>query len=309
VSARRPVRLGLVGCGRVAELGYLPALAGLDQVELVAVADPIGDRRDRIATMSAGLGARPRAHGSLGELMREGDVDALVIASPPVEHARQAEVAAEAGLPALVEKPPAPTLEDAERLAALGPAAFIGFNRRFQHGAAVLGRVPAEGRIELELELDYRRRSWRPLTVDDEVLIDLVPHLVDLALLLTRVGEVRVSAARVSRDRARLDLDTGRGLARIRCASDRPHRERVRVRGPGGRRLAAAGSGGPVAALTSRLPGRGHPLVRSLRDQLGAFADAVRGGSPGLLASAADGARVMRVIDEARRVAAASPAT
>ena len=71
----------------------------------------------------------------------------------------------------------------------------------------------------------------------------------------------------------------------------------------------AIGAGGPVAALTSRLPGRAHPLVESLRDQLAAFARAVRGGSPGLLASAADGARVMRLIDEARTMGQRRPAT
>jgi predicted dehydrogenase len=309
VSARQRLRVGLVGCGRLAELGYLPALAGLEQVELVAVADPVAGRRDRIAAHASALRTRPRAHGSVGELVASGDVDALVIASPAVEHLCQAELAAKAGLPALVEKPPAPALDEAERLAALSPAPWIGFNRRFQHGAPLLGRLPAEGPLELELELDYRRRSWRPLMVNEEVLTDIAPHLVDLALMLSGVDGAQVSAARISHDRAQLDLDTGRGRARIRCASDRPHRERVRARGEGGRRLAASGTGGPVAALTSRLPGRAHPLVQSLRDQLGAFAEAIRGGSPGLLASAADGARVMRVIDEARRVAAATPAT
>ena len=63
-----------------------------------------------------------------------------------------------------------------------------------------------------------------------------------------------------------------------------------------------------MAAITSRLPGRAHPLVESLRDQLAPFAYAIRGAGPGLLASAEDGARVMRVIDEARLVAA-RPAT
>jgi predicted dehydrogenase len=36
---RRPLRLGLAGCGRLAERGYLPALALRDDVELVAVVD------------------------------------------------------------------------------------------------------------------------------------------------------------------------------------------------------------------------------------------------------------------------------
>ena len=41
-----PVRIGLVGCGRLAELGYIPALARVHGAQLVAVADPDPIRRD-----------------------------------------------------------------------------------------------------------------------------------------------------------------------------------------------------------------------------------------------------------------------
>jgi predicted dehydrogenase len=303
------LRVGLVGCGRLAELGYVPALARVEGVALVAVADPVAGRRDRIAAMAAARGARPTGHAGAAELLEGSQVEALVIASPPVEHVRQAQLAARAGLPALVEKPPALAGAGAERLTALRPAPWIGFNRRFQHGAGLLDQLPADGPLELELVLDYRRRSWRPLSVDEDVLTDIGPHLVDLALVLSRAEAARVVAARLSSSRAELELETARGRARIRCANDRPHRERVSARGEGGRRLASIGTGGPVAALTSRLPGRAHPLVESLRDQLRAFARAARGESPGLLASADDGARVMRLIDEARRVAGPRPAT
>ena len=49
----RPLRLGLVGCGRLAEAGYVPAIAATDGVELVAVADPRSDRRDLLASLAA----------------------------------------------------------------------------------------------------------------------------------------------------------------------------------------------------------------------------------------------------------------
>ena len=98
-----------------------------------------------------------------------------MIASPPVEHLRQAQLAAGAGLPALVEKPPALAGAGAEQLAALRPAPWIGFNRRFQHGAGCSRGCPPTAPLELELELDYRRRSWRPLTVDEDVLTDIGP--------------------------------------------------------------------------------------------------------------------------------------
>ena len=47
-AAGHPLRLGLIGCGRLAELGYAPAIARLGEVELVAVADPDRERRDAV---------------------------------------------------------------------------------------------------------------------------------------------------------------------------------------------------------------------------------------------------------------------
>ena len=129
-----PLRIGLVGCGRLAELGYVPAFSRAEEVVLAAVADPVAGRRDRIAGMAAARGVRPTSHAGAGELLAASDVEALVIASPPVEHLRQAQLAAGAGLPTLVEKPPALAGAGAEQLAALRPAPWIGFNRRFQHG-------------------------------------------------------------------------------------------------------------------------------------------------------------------------------
>ena len=102
---------------------------------------------------------------------------------------------------------------------------------------------------------------------------------------------------------AEIELETGRGSARISCASDRAHRERVLVRARG-RRVVASAEGGAAALLTSRLPWREHPLVASLRAQLVAFVAATRGEDPGLLATAADGVATMRVIDAVREHAA-----
>jgi predicted dehydrogenase len=291
----RPLRLGLVGCGRLAELGYVPALASLDEVELAAAADPDARRRALIATNGT------RAFASADALLEDGAVDALIVASPAREHARHAELAAEAGLACLVEKPPAVDAVEAERLAEMSPAIWIGFNRRFQHGARLLAGVPSEGPLELELELRYRRPSWCPLEVADAALIDLVPHLVDLTLLITGAEDAAVQSATVGEERVSLELATARGRASLACATDRAYLERAILRDADGRRVAESVAGGPLRALATRLPGREHPLVESLREQLRAFAAAVRGGDPGLLASARDGARAMRVVDAVAR--------
>jgi predicted dehydrogenase len=295
-----PLRLGLVGCGRLAESGYLPALAALDGVALVAVADPSADRRERVAALAPG---EPAQFDSSAQLAAAGVVDAVVVATPAESHLAEATRLTERGIAVLVEKPPAPDLAGAVALSQLAPAPWIGFNRRFTHGARLLADVPADGPVDLELELRYRRASWGAIAVGDPAVLDLGPHLVDLALLLTDSREARVRGARLGHERVEIELETARGSAQIRCASDRAHHERVVVR-VGGRSVAASGDGGTIGMFASRLPGREHPLVASLRAQLAAFAQAVEGGDGGLLATAEDGVRAMRVIDAAREVAA-----
>ena len=287
------LRLGLVGCGRLAEVGYVPAASGLADLELVAVADPDAARAEALA---AALGPGVSAHRDAAALVAAAAPDGLIIASPPASHLADAEAAA--GIPCLVEKPPAHDLAAAAALAALEPAPWIGFNRRFQHGAPLLGRIPGEP-YELELEIRYRRASWRPHTGGDDALLDLAPHLVDLALLLSGAGEAAVRSATVARERATLELALGTGIATIRCATDRPYYERVAI-SAGGSVVASSTAGGPAKALLTRLPGIEHPLISSLRAQLAAFAEAVAGRDPGVLASADDGLRVMRVIDSVR---------
>jgi len=291
-----PLRIGLIGCGRLAEVGYAPALALTPGVRAVAVADPDPTASATVAA-ALGNGSPVAEHADADALVAGAGVDAVVIASPPAEHLASARAASAAGLPALVEKPPAPDLEGAIELAALAPAPWIGFNRRFAQGR-LRDALPRGGRIELELELRYRRAGWGARTVADDALLDLAPHLVDLALMLGGgPGEVR--GARIGPERAELELETGRGPARIRCATDRSYRERVAVR-TRGRDPVVWSRGGLRDNLAARLRRDRHPLVGSLARQLAAFASAVRGADPGPLASAEDGVRTMAVIEAAR---------
>ncbi len=296
-----PIRLGLVGCGRVAEAGYAPAAAALAGVEIAALADPLAERRRRVGDRIAAArrGARPSTHGSLAAMLEASRLDGLIVASPVAEHLAHAELAAAAGLPCLVEKPPATALAGARLLAALQPAPWIGFNRRFQHGPSLLASLP-EGGFDLTLEIRYRRASWDPVAVEDEALLDLGPHLIDLAMFLTCSAGAEVLAASHSRDRLELELETRRGRATIRGAADRAYAERVAVHDRAGRRVVSSVQGGPGRALLTRLPGAELPLVASLRDQLAEFAGTIRGEPGELLATAEEGVGVMRVIERVR---------
>ncbi len=290
-----PLRLGLVGCGRLAEIGYVAAARAAPGVEFVAVADPDRTRRGIVAGKLGATG-----HARVGELLAAGPLDGLVVCTPAEQHEEVAALAAQAGLAALVEKPPAPDAHGALQLAALRPAPWIAFNRRFDQGLQLIRRVPPGGDLTMKMVLHYRRDSWRPVARGDDALLDLGPHLVDLALYLTGSLPIAVRA-NATRERAGLVLATTRAEVQIECATNRPHHELVEVRGPGGRLAGRTVTAGRARGALARLTPGSHPLVRSLTLQLEAYARALRGADPGALASAAEGAAVMRVLDAARR--------
>lgn len=297
------LRLGVSGCGRLAELGYLPALRRTTGMELVAIADPDATRRARLGELAARIGASPRAHRNAAEMLERGALDAIVVASPAEAHLADARCASAVGIPALVEKPPAPDAAGAAELAELEPAPFVGLNRRFRL-ERLRNESDAAGPLRLRISLRYRRRSWRAITVADDALGDLGPHAADVALWLSAAAPVEVRCRLASRERAELELVTSTGSAAIELATDRPHRELVAVATAGGDWRRSA-EGGLASLLTGRIPGREHPLVRTLRAQLGSYEAALRGGDPSPLASAWDGVAVMSCIDAARRSAAA----
>ncbi|MGH3695464.1 MAG: Gfo/Idh/MocA family protein [Pseudonocardiaceae bacterium] len=293
------LRIGLVGAGRLAEVGYLPALHAASGVRLAGLAEPDPARRARVAALAGGLPAFPSAATLLAGVR----LDGLVLATPAQAHLPDARMAAAAGVAVLVEKPPAADRQQAAELAALTPAPWIGFNRRFDPGIGALrAATPAGEEVEVFLELDYRRRGWGAHTVTDDALLDLGPHLIDLTRWITRGEVTDVRRATVSPRRAEFDLALGPARARIRCATNRPYRERVVVRRRQGAVLGRHHHGGLLAAVGGRLTAQSgpHPLVASLTAQLEVFARAARGGPEPTLGSAADGLAVMATIDAVR---------
>jgi predicted dehydrogenase len=291
------VKLAIAGCGRITQVGYAAALRHVPGAELCAVADPDRDRRERVASVAPGSAS---AYESVASLLDAERPDALLIASPPECHLGHAEQACAAGVPVLVEKPPGRDAAEAERLAALEPAVWVGFNRRFTHLAAVAPRVPESGELELTLRLSYRRASWRPHEVRDDALGDLGPHLADLAACLLG-GELRSARARsLDRERARIDLTGARGSARIACRTDAAWNERIEVRRSSGELSARSVHGGIARGALARVRGGEHPLVASLARQLRALAGVVRGEGGGMLATAREGVTAMKALDAAR---------
>ncbi|HWN32929.1 MAG TPA: Gfo/Idh/MocA family oxidoreductase [Pseudonocardia sp.] len=110
-----PVRLALIGCGRIAQVAHLPALEKADGVELVALCDP--------NAAVAGAVARRydvrSVHTDPAEMFADPAVEAVLIATPDRFHFDLASAALGGGKHVLVEKPLASTVQECAQLVEL----------------------------------------------------------------------------------------------------------------------------------------------------------------------------------------------
>jgi predicted dehydrogenase len=287
--------VGLIGCGRLAERGYVNAIRRARGVRLVAVADV---EQGRCRDLEAGV----PVYADAASLIAAGAAEAAVVATPAARHLEAARLASAAEMPALIEKPPAVSAAEAATMAELDPPPSFGFNRRFEPGIASLrDRVPASGEFELAIALHHDRGSWDSYVVSDDALLKLGPHLIDLARWLTDSEIAEVRTLELDATRATLELSLGRGRAWISCSTDSRPLDRIEVR-QGDRPLASYVAGGFLRRGMRRLrrPLGAGALVRSLALQLEAFASLARGERVDGLGTAEDGIAVMRVIEAAR---------
>ncbi|MGH7380661.1 MAG: Gfo/Idh/MocA family protein [Candidatus Methylomirabilales bacterium] len=93
------VRVAIVGCGAVAEIGHIPAARRLEKVSLVALVDADKARAEELAARFE----VPQVASSVTEVAK--GVDAVILATPPHVRPVLAEQAFGAGLHVLCEKP------------------------------------------------------------------------------------------------------------------------------------------------------------------------------------------------------------
>ena len=108
----KKVGLGIIGCGWAARDLYEPAFRFLENGRIVAVMD-IDESK---AKFLKELYDVPRCYTNLDEMLRDKEVDAVVVLTPPHHHLEPVVKSAEAGKHVYCEKPMAPTLEEADRM-------------------------------------------------------------------------------------------------------------------------------------------------------------------------------------------------
>ncbi len=190
-AARRPLRLGIVGAGGVAQSKHLPAINRLrtlwEPVEVAAIAEPDARQGRKVATVYG-----CHYYAGLPEMLAAEELDGVEILSPDHLHVEHALACIEAGLPVLVEKPLAATLDEARRLCEAaerrGALLLAVANKRFSPPYRRAKRLIGEGAIGAprllsgKFTLGY---DYVDLLRDGTIhLFDLVLHLMGPAASL-----------------------------------------------------------------------------------------------------------------------------
>jgi len=140
----KPVRVGLIGAGRMGSFHAENLAWRVPGAILAAVGDPQPGAAEAL-THKLGVA---KAYSDLHALLQDPEIDAVAIAAPARTHAEWVIAAAEAGKHVFCEKPMAVTLDEADRAIAAAKSAGVvlqvGFNRRFDSGfAAAIAAVKA----------------------------------------------------------------------------------------------------------------------------------------------------------------------
>lgn len=142
----RILRCAIVGTGAIAH-AHARAVAAHPRAELVAVTDQVRSTADAFAAQWGG----PRVYSSLGELLQAEGPDVVLICTPPGAHHAQTLAAFAAGAHVVVEKPPAPSLNELDEMRAAAAAAnrqlAVVFQQRTGTAAAHVRRLLISGML------------------------------------------------------------------------------------------------------------------------------------------------------------------
>jgi predicted dehydrogenase len=193
-----PLRLGLVGLGSMGR-NHLRVISNHPETTLAAVADPDP------AALEAAAGAPETARFvDPLEMIRQSDLDGIVIAAPTTAHMPLALAAIDRGIGVLVEKPLAATVDDGLTIVAAARKrnvrVQIGHVERYNPAVLEMGRLLRAGWLSTIYAITSRRAGPFPARIRDVgVTVDLGTHDVDILCWIAGERPVRVYAETAQR--------------------------------------------------------------------------------------------------------------
>lgn len=212
------IRVALIGYGLAGAVFHGPLISSTPDMALATIVTGDPGRRARASSDHPDA----RLLGGADALWeRAADHDLVVVATPNRSHVALGLAALEAGLPVVIDKPMAPTAEEARQLVseAAGRELLLTVfqNRRWDGDFLTVRRLLSEDALGPIVRFESRFERWRPNvraeawrerrdpTEAGGLLFDLGSHLIDQAVVL--FGTPRTVYAEVDHRRPSAEVD------------------------------------------------------------------------------------------------------
>ena len=200
------IGVGVIGFGLAGRVFHAPFVSAVPGLKLMAFVERRTDEAHRTYPAT-------RTYIAVEEMLRDDQIELVVVATPNETHYALAKQALEAGKHVVVDKPFAETSAQAEELTALAKAKGLVVapfhNRRWDGDFLTVRKVLADGKLGRLVTFESHFDRFKPIPRDhtwkeaghpaNGMLMDLGPHLVDQALAL--FGMPRAVTASVRTDR------------------------------------------------------------------------------------------------------------
>jgi myo-inositol 2-dehydrogenase/D-chiro-inositol 1-dehydrogenase len=289
------VRVGVIGIGMIGQDHIRRMSTVLSGTTVVAVSDVDLARAQEVAD-----GVPARVHPTGQDLIHDGDVDAVLVASWGGTHEEYVLAAIEAGKPVFCEKPLATTQKACLRIIEAEVAAGrrlvqVGYMRRYDDAYRALKAVVAGGTIgtPLIMHCTHRNPSVPSYYEGDSAITDTAVHEIDMVRWMFDEEIVATSVLKPRRSRHGgelpdpliLLLETESGvIVDVEISVNIRYGYDIRGEVVGEDGTAALGESNPVTVrldggVTSRVPADWRErFIRAYDIELQEWADAVRSG-------------------------------
>ena len=202
------VKIGIIGCGKIAQLRHIPEFSDNPDAALYGFYDANQDRCRAIAAQFGGI-----AYESVEAMLADGNIDAVSVITPNFTHAEISIAALKQGKHVLCEKPMAVTLADCEAMVrtaeGTGKKLMIAHNQRFNASHVLAKELLTQGVIGevISFRTSFTHSGADNWSVDGAnswfldkskshfgAFADLGVHKTDLMVYLLDQRIVRVSA-------------------------------------------------------------------------------------------------------------------
>jgi scyllo-inositol 2-dehydrogenase (NADP+) len=212
MTSSQDIPVGLIGFGLAGRCFHAPVISRVPGMRLAAIVQRTGNE-------AAQLYPNARIARKIDDLLAINEIRLIVIATPNDTHFPLAKQCLSAGRDVVVDKPFTTTLDEAIALVQFAQQAgrllTVYQNRRFDGDFQAVRQVVASGDLGriVRFESNYDRfrpqlkpGAWRERTGPGTgIFFDLVPHLIDAALVLFGLPEAISADIRCERDHAVAD--------------------------------------------------------------------------------------------------------